>query len=143
MKRWLTTAMAVGVLTLGACAADGGGMMQKGGMGMGGGMGMYNQEMQNRNMMQYNMQHQSMMGMMGADAQKRMMNDPEVQKMMNEHQQNMLQEQSRFRDAMQKRIMSDPQNIQMMLRNMLQNQEALKKTLNDNPELKEQLKKAL
>jgi DNA-binding phage protein len=72
-----------------------------------------------------------------------MMSDPEVQKMMSEHQQKMQEEQSRFREAMQKKMMSDPQNIQMMLQNMLQNQEAFKKTLNDNPELKEQLKKAL
>lgn len=139
MKRWLSTAMAAGMLTIGAHAADAAGTMQKSGMGM----GMNNQEMQNRNMMQYSMQHQNMMGMMGADAQKRMMSDPEVQKMMSEHQQKMQQEQLRFRDAMQKKMMSDPQNIQMILRNMLQNQEALKKTLNDNPDLKEQLKKAL
>jgi hypothetical protein len=136
MKRWIAITLAAGAATLIASAADGAGTMQKSGMGM----GMQNQEMQNRKMMK---QQGMMGGMMGADAQKRMMSDPEVQKMMSEHQQKMQEEQSRFREAMQKKMMSDPQNIQMMLQNMLQNQEAFKKTLNDNPELKEQLKKAL
>lgn len=76
---------------------------------------MNNQEMQNRHMMQYAMQQQNMMGMMGADAQKRIMSDPEMQKMMSEHQQKMQQEQLRFRDTMRRKLMSDPENIQMML----------------------------
>lgn len=143
MKRWIAITLATSAATLIASAADGAGTMQKSGMGM----GMYNQEMQNRNMMDYNMQYQGMMGMgmgmMGADAQKRIMADPEVQKMMTEHRQKMQEEQLRFREAMQKKMMSDPQYIQTMLKNMLQNQEAFKKTLNDNPDLKEQLRKAL
>lgn len=136
MKRWIAIPLATVAAALIASAADGAGTMQKSGMGMG-------MEMQNRNMMEYNMQHQAMMGMMGADAQKRMMSDPEMQKMMMEHQQKMQKEQMRFRDEMQKKMMSDPQYIQTMLRNMLQNQEAFRKTLKDNPELKEQLRKSL
>lgn len=55
----------------------------------------------------------------------------------------MIQERMEFRKSMQKKMMTQPKVIKTMLTNILENPEALKKALNDNPDLKAELKKVL
>jgi hypothetical protein len=99
----------------------GGGMMKCGGMMMGG----------------------CGTGMMGYG----MMDDPELQKMMSDemmaHRKQMMQQRMDFQKSMHKKMMSSPKVIKYMLTDILQDPAAFKKTLDENPDLKAKVKKAL
>ena len=107
-------------------------MMKCGGMMMGG-----------QGMMMGGMMGPGMMGGCGSG----MMNDPEIQKMMSEemmaHRQQMMQQRMEFQKSMHKKMMSSPKVIKYMLTNILEDPAAFKKTLDENPDLKAKVKKAL
>lgn len=173
MKRWMTMAVALGMLAVFAQAEDDDvrmpmrgmymqHMMQDGDMPMqrqymrgkgcdcpyhdrgmmDGGMGMMGPGMMGGGM--------GMMGGMGPGMMgggMGMMSDPETRKAMHEEmlafQQKMMKERFAFQQKMRKQMLSQPQVITNMLNMLLENPDALEKTLDDNPDLKSRLKKAL
>ena len=120
------------------CPYHGMGMMDGMGYGMGPGM---------MGGMGYGMGPGMMggMGMMGYGMG--MMGDPETQKAMQESmmefQKQMMKQRLEFQQKMRKQMMSQPRVIVNMLNMLLENPDALEKTLDANPDLKAKLKKAL
>lgn len=139
MRRLMIAAVAAGMLTLVANAQPMGGMGMKCG-----GADMPQQGMMNRGMMQGPMMMGGCgMGMMGSG----MMNDPEIQKMMSDemtaHYDKMMKQRMEFQKSMHEKMMRHPKVIRSMLSDMLEDPEAFKKALNEDPELKAKLKKLL
>lgn len=108
-----------------------------------GGMPMGRQGMMMGGMMGSGMMGGCGSGMMGYG----MMDDPELQKMMADemmaHRKQMMQQRMEFQKSMHKKMMSSPKVIKYMLSNILENPDAFKKTLEENPDLKAKIKKAL
>lgn len=139
MRRLMIAAVAAGMLTLVANAQPMGGMGMKCGSA-----DMPQQGMMNRGMMQGPMMMGGCgMGMMGSG----MMNDPEIQKMMSDemtaHYDKMMKQRMEFQKSMHEKMMRHPKVIRSMLSDMLEDPEAFKKALNEDPELKAKLKKLL
>lgn len=134
MGRLMIAAVAAGMLSLFAYAQPMGGMGAKcGGM-----------DMPRHGMMQGQMMVGGCgIGMMGPA----MMDDPEIRQMMSDemtaHRKQMMQQQAEFRRSMHKKMMSHPKVIRSMLTDMLDDPEAFKKALGDDPQLKAKLKKLL
>jgi len=142
----MVAAVAAGMLALAANAQQTGGMgikcggmdMPRQGMMQGGTKGGYGMGMMGGMMM-----GGCGMGMMGAG----MMDDPEIQKMvsdeMTSHYQMMAKQRREFQTSMHHKMMRHPKVIRSMLSDMLEDPEAFKKALNDDPKLKAKLKKLL
>ena len=138
MGRLMIAAVAAGMFSLFAYAQPMGGIGVKCG-----GMDMPRQGMMQGRMMQ----GQMMMGGCGIGMAGPMMDDPEIRQMMSDemaaHRKQMMQQQAEFRRSMHKKMMSHPKVIRSMLTDMLEDPEAFKKALGDDPQLKAKLKKLL
>jgi len=142
----MVAAVAAGMLALVADAQPMGGMdtkcggmdMPRQGMMQGGTKGGYGMGMMGGMMM-----GGCGMGMMGS----KMMDDPEIQKMMSDemtaHYKQMMQQRAEFQKSMHSKMMRHPKVIRSMLTDMLEDPQAFKKALADDPELKAKLKKLL
>jgi len=142
----MVAAVAAGMLALAANAQQMGGMdtkcggmdMPRQGMMQGGSKGGYGMGMMGGMMM-----GGCGMGMMGAG----MMDDPEIQQMVSDemtaHYQKMMKQRREFQKSMHMKMMRHPKVIRSMLSDMLEDPEAFKKALNDDPKLKAKLKKLL